>query len=171
MHDTSMDRMGEFVKKYLDVKKELKILDVGSWVKPGQELYKGQESYKGLFNLPNWKYYGLDIQPGNNVDIVAKETYEWGLELLSYDVIISGQCLEHVKDTKEWIKQVDKYLKVGGLVCIIAPWSYRQHRYPVDCWRILPDGMEFLLKDVCGFKILECFLKEVDCVGIASKIK
>jgi len=58
---------------------------------------------------------------------------------------------------------------VGGIVCIIAPWQWRYHRYPIDCWRILPDGMEFLLKDVCNFDILEIFLKESDCVGIARK--
>jgi SAM-dependent methyltransferase len=156
--------MEEFVKKYLDTEKELKILDVGS------SSVGGQPSYRTMFNSTRWKYYGLDIHGGDNVDIVAKDLYEWGLEFESYDVIISGQCLEHVKDTKEWIKQVDKYLKKNGIVCIIAPWQWRQHRFPVDCWRILPDGMEFLLKDICGFKMLECFLKEADCVGIAIKI-
>jgi hypothetical protein len=156
--------MKEFVGKYLDISKELKILDVGSWQK------HGQKSYRDLFSGRNWKYYGMDIQDGNNVDIVAKEVYEWGLDPLFYDVIISGQCLEHVKDTKEWIKQIDKSLKVGGLVCIIAPWQWKHHPYPVDCWRILPDGMEFLLKDVCGFEIIENFIKENDCIGIARKI-
>jgi SAM-dependent methyltransferase len=164
MHGSTLIRMTEFAKKYLDTKKELKILDVGSLQ------VKGQLSYKSIFNPPNWKYYGLDIHEGDNVDIVARGLYEWGLEPLSYDVIISGQCLEHIKDTKEWVKQVDKYLKKNGIVCIIAPWQWKQHRFPVDCWRILPDGMEFLLKDVCGFDILECFIRESDCIGIARKI-
>jgi len=163
MHDSSMNRMQEFIKKYLDVKKELKILDVGS------QQMAGQKSYRKMFASPVWKYSGMDLAPGNNVDIVAKDLYEWGLDPLFYDVIISGQCLEHVKDTKAWIEQINKYLKPGGLVCIIAPWQWRQHRYPVDCWRILPDGMEFLLKDVCKFEMLENFIKEYDCVGIARK--
>jgi SAM-dependent methyltransferase len=164
MHDSSMDRMREFVQKYLDINKETMVLDVGSWQN------KHQKSYRILFNSCNWKYYGMDIQEGDNVDIVAKSPYNWELEC-SYDVIISGQCIEHVKDTKEWIKQIDKHLKPEGMVCIIAPWQWRQHRYPVDCWRILPDGMEFLLKDVCGFDIIENFIKECDCVGIARKPK
>lgn len=165
MHNSSIDRMNEFVVKYLDDRKELKILDVGSWCDCGQK------SYRELFYSKKWKYCGVDLREGNNVDVVAKSPYEWGLEPLFYDVIISGQCLEHVKDTKEWVKQIDMYLKVGGLVCIIAPWNWGPHFFPYDCWRILPDGMEFLLKDVCGFEIIENFMRERDCVGIARKIQ
>jgi len=163
MHGSSLQRMEEFAKKYLNVEKELKILDVGSCQ------VGNQSTYKAIFNKPKWKYFGLDIQSGNNVDIVAKSLYDWGIESESYDVIISGQCLEHVKDTKEWIKQVNQGLKKEGVVCIIAPWQWKQHRFPVDCWRILPDGMEFLLKDVCGFKMIECCLNGADCIGIAQK--
>ena len=163
MHDTSLERMSEFTRKYLDIEKQLKILDIGS-LQVGND-----KTYKYLFNKPSWSYFGLDIQSGNNVDIVAKSIEDWGLEPEFYDVIISGQCLEHVKDTKEWIKQIDKYLKKNGLVCIIAPWQWLQHRCPIDCWRIFPDGMEFLLKDVCKFEMLENFMKATDCVGIARK--
>ncbi|HIH31568.1 TPA: class I SAM-dependent methyltransferase [Candidatus Woesearchaeota archaeon] len=161
MHESSYERMREFVLKYLNPRKKLKILDVGSYDVGG--------NYKKLFDNPNWEYYGGDIASGPNVDTVFKKPYDWGLKPESFDVIISGQCLEHVEDTKEWIMQINKALKTGGLVCIIAPWIWREHKYPVDCWRILPDGMNFLLKKVCGFKILKIFIKENDCVGIAKK--
>jgi len=164
MHDSSMERMKEFVAQYLNTNIKINVLDVGSCCK-----HKSQKSYRELFDNDNWSYFGLDLEVGNNVDIVAKSPYDWDINLELYDVVISGQCLEHVKDTKEWIKQIDKYLKPSGLVCIIAPWRWRQHRYPVDCWRILPDGMEFLLKDVCGFEIINIFIKEDDCIGVARK--
>lgn len=164
--------MKEFVRKYLPPKKNLKILDVGSMdvTKPNSK-NDFCNTYKDLFKKnDNWVYKGLDISEGKNVDIIAPDLYDWGVED-EFNVVISGQCLEHVKDTKEWILQVEKALKVDGVVCIIAPWQWPEHKYPVDCWRILPDGMKFLLKDVCGFKLLEVFKKERDCIGIARKVK
>ena len=162
MHESSMERMREFVNEYLDSNKHLRILDVGS--------YDVNGSYKHLFANKNWQYFGLDIEAGPNVDIVAKELYYWGLKH-QFDVIISGQCLEHVADTKRWILEIRKNLKPGGIVCIIAPWNWEEHRHPVDCWRILPDGMRFLLEDVCDFEIIKISKKENDCVGIARKRK
>ncbi|MFA7044577.1 MAG: hypothetical protein WC186_09550, partial [Bacteroidales bacterium] len=45
--------------------------------------------------------------------------------------------------------------KKGGLVCIITPFSVPEHRYPIDCWRILPDGYRYLLEKESDFTILE----------------
>ena len=33
-----------------------------------------------------------------------------------------------------------------GLICIIAPNGFKEHRYPVDCWRFFTDGMIALAK-------------------------
>jgi 2-polyprenyl-3-methyl-5-hydroxy-6-metoxy-1,4-benzoquinol methylase len=162
MHESSMNRMKEFVAEYLDPNKPLRILDVGSYGVNGL--------YRYLFNNSNWKYFGMDLEAGKNADIVAKGPYNWDTGQ-RFDVIISGQCLEHIKDLKEWIFQINENLKPGGIVCIVAPWAWEDHRYPVACWRILPDGMRFLLGDVCDFEILKIFKQETDCVGIAIKRK
>lgn len=149
-----------FVQKHLASKQHLKILDVGS--------YNVNGCYKPLFEKPGWDYIGLDIEPGKNVDLVG-EPYDWKVDKDSFDVVISGQCLEHVKDTHKWIRQLAQALKPGGLACVIAPWSFNEHRYPVDCWRILPDGMRFLLHDIGKLEVIEVFKCERDCVGIATK--
>lgn len=161
MHRSSKKRMGEFVQKYLDHSRKLRILDVGS--------YDINGSYKELFTSPNWEYVGADIEEGPNVDILLKHHYQWNIPEESFDVIISGQCMEHVEDLKEWISPMKKILKKDGLVCIIGPNKFKEHRHPVDCWRIFPDGMRFLLGKVCSFKVLECFKKGIDTVGIARK--
>jgi len=155
--------MSGFVNKYLDPNKNLRILDVGS--------YDVNGTYKKLFEKRNWQYFGLDIQPGPNVDIVAKELYNWGIKE-EYDIIISGQTLEHVKDTHKFMKAIYKAIKPGGLVCIIAPSvssqgiSFAEHRYPVDCWRIMTDGMTFLLEEICDFDVIKVWIQEDDCIGI-----
>ena len=162
MHKTSIYLMKHFITKYLNPKEKIEILDVGSCEKTG--------AYRKLCAKSNWKYTGLDITGGPNVDVVAKGPYTWGLSENYFDVVISGQCLEHVEDIKEWAKQIPKVLKKGGLVCLIAPWTWIEHRHPVDCWRVLPDGMKFILVKVCNFELLESHKKKTDCMGIARKV-
>ncbi|MBT4870430.1 MAG: methyltransferase domain-containing protein [Candidatus Diapherotrites archaeon] len=111
MHENSMKLMRNFVNNNLDKSKKLSILDVGS--------YDINGSYKELFDWP-WDYTGLDLEAGKNVDFVAKSLYDWGLDK-KFDVVISGQTLEHVKDTHKWILEVKKHVKKNGLICIIAP--------------------------------------------------
>lgn len=146
MHPQSFDLMKRFVDKYLNPDKQLEILDIGS--------YDVNGSYKKLFQNPKWKYYGLDMVEGPNVDIVSKSAYEFGLNK-HFDVVISGNCLEHVEAPWKWIKEVYNVTKQGGLVCIITPFSIGEHRYPKDCWRILPDGYRYLLEQETNFTVLE----------------
>ena len=165
MHNSSFEEMKKFVEKYLDTKKNLKIIDIGSMDVNG--------TYKDLFNCENWEYIGLDLEEGRNVDLVADSLYSWGGEDESFDVVISGQCLEHVKNTHLWIKEVARIVKKGGIVCIIAPWSFTEHRFPVDCWRILPDGMRFLLEEIAGLEVIDVYHNAplMDCIGIAKKYR
>jgi SAM-dependent methyltransferase len=146
MHKESYEIMEYFVKKYLDRSKKLEILDIGS--------YNVNGTYKELFNNSTWKYLGLDMTEGPNVDIVSISAYDFGIDK-KFDVVVSGNCLEHVEAPWKWISELVKVTKKGGLVCIITPFSLGEHRYPVDCWRILPDGYRFLLEKENNFKILE----------------
>lgn len=162
MHPNSMELMKDFISITLDKlnpDEPLTILDVGA------QDYNG--TYKELFNRPNWKYTAADIYPGPNVDIVFKSTYDWGDQ--QYDVVISGQCIEHVEDLKEWALQLKKTVRRGGHACIIAPWGMYEHRCPIDCWRIYPDGMKFLLEKICGFQLLAAYTKYNDCIGFAKR--
>jgi SAM-dependent methyltransferase len=146
MHKESFEIMKYFVDKYLDKNKQLDILDVGSFDVNG--------SYKSLFQKPSWNYSGLDIVEGPNVDIVSKGLYDFGLDK-QFDIVVSGNCLEHVESPQKWIQEIQKVTKKGGLVCIITPFSVEEHRYPLDCWRILPDGCKYLLEKESDFTVLE----------------
>ena len=52
-----------------------------------------------------------------------------------------------------------------------CPTSWVEHRHPVDCWRILPDGIKFLF-DLAGIKPIEVYhnAPEHDCIGIGIKL-
>lgn len=141
-----MQIMNYFIEEYLDKNHELDILDVGSFDING--------SYKSLFFNEKWNYTGIDIVVGPNVDIISKSEYEFGVKK-QYDVVISGNCLEHVEAPWLLIKEIEKTVKKGGLICLITPFSIGEHRYPIDCWRILPDGYKYLLEKESNFKVLE----------------
>lgn len=124
---------------------KLSILDMGSTDICG--------CYKPIFENANWRYTGVDLAPGPNVDVVLRKPYSWSeIGSQSVDVLISGQVLEHVEFFWLTILEVSRVLKPGGIACIIAPSGGYEHRYPVDCWRFYPDGMRALAR----FGRLEC---------------
>jgi len=160
MHESSYKAMEEAIS-VLDKNNPLKILDVGSFDVCG--------SYKPLFDFPQWQYVGLDIIEGPNVDLVV-DPYEWAVEDCSYDVVISGQCLEHVEMPWRWIMDVERVCKRGGLIIIIVPWNCHIHRHPVDCWRVLPDGLKVLCTKCADLDLQRCdAINCSDVLAIARK--
>jgi SAM-dependent methyltransferase len=116
-------------------------------------------SYRELFSHPQWKYVGIDMVAGPNVDIVLTDPYDWRqIPSASYDVVISGQTFEHVEYMWLSILEIERVLKPWGLVCLIAPSSGDEHRYPVDCWRFYPDGFRALAR----FAQLEVLMNTTD---------
>ena len=142
MHQSSYENMKEFVQsnfKNLDPKKKLRVLDVGSLDLNG--------SYRNLFDADFWIYEGLDMEHGENVDFVPADPYNWKeLRSNTYDLIISGQALEHIEFPWKTFENLERLLKPSALCCIIAPSSGPEHKHPVDCWRFYPDGMKALCK-------------------------
>ncbi len=142
--------MKMFIEKRLP-DKELKILDLGSRVVKGQEKLG---SYRQLITNNKWNYIGVDTDTGENVDIVLKDGYKFPFKDEEFDVIISGQTLEHIEYPWVWMTELARILKKRGLCCIIAPAVIHEHRYPIDTYRYYPDGMKALAK-WSGLTVLE----------------
>lgn len=158
MHQAAFDKMRIFVDKYLMgcSDKRLSILDVGSCVK------EGQVSQKILFGQTNWAYKGLDLEEGENVDIVVKDPYDWReIESDSFDVVVSNQTFEHIPFFWVTAFEIGRVLKEGGLACIIAPSAGDQHRFPLDTFRYYPDGFSSLC-DYLGFINIETYRQDID---------
>lgn len=135
MHQHSLDLMADFRRHHLDARNNeaLTILDLGS------RDFNG--SYREVLAHPGWRYIGVDLTPGPNVDVVLQDAYHWReLRSESADVLVSGQTFEHTEFFWETMAEIARVLKPGGLCCIIAPSCGPEHRYPRDCWRIFPDG-------------------------------
>lgn len=159
MHKGSIEIMAEFRNT---LPESGRVLDVGSLDCNG--------SYKPLF--AGWEYIGLDIVPGKNVDHVSPEPYHWeGLDDESFDVVISGQTLEHVEKPELLFGEIRRVLKRGGKCCIVAPSEGPAHNDP---WyqNISKDYMRRLAKGA-SLKFFKLYISESlpfrDCVLIAEK--
>lgn len=134
--------MQKFVAEFLS-DRELKILDLGSRVVPGQS-YLG--SYRQFCTNKKWHYTGLDIEAGENVDIVITDGYKFPFDNGAFDVVLSGQAIEHIEYPWVWFEEMARVLKKDGLCCVIAPAVSPEHRHPIDTYRYYPDGMRALAK-------------------------
>ena len=153
MHQSSIDGMLLFRKKYLDNRKDepLLIVDLGSLDVNG--------SYRPHFDVPSWTYRGIDMSPGKNVDIVLRNPYNWReLKSNSVDVLISGQAFEHIEFFWITMLEIERVLRPGGLCCIIAPSGGAEHGYPVDCWRFYTDGFAALAR-FARLEVVEVFTR------------
>jgi len=149
MHPSSYDKMAAFRRDYLEARRleRLTILDLGS-----QDI---NGSYRPLFSEPAWRYVGIDMVAGKNVDVVLRDPYHWReIAANSADVVISGQTFEHTEFFWLTMHQIARALKPGGLCCVLAPSSGPEHRYPVDCWRVYPDGFRAVAR-YAGLETLE----------------
>lgn len=147
MHKSSMLRMKYFADHYVVGGKGKKILDVGS--------YDVNGCYKEIFSNIDIEYIGLDIEEGNNVNVVVKKLYCWdSLKDESFDYIISGQAFEHIEYPWLTMQEIYRKLKPDGIICIIAPNGLGEHRFPKDCYRYYADGMN-AMASWAGFKIIE----------------
>lgn len=118
---------------------EASVLDVGS--------YDVNGTYRPLVTELGWRYTGLDLTAGPNVDVVASDPDHFPIADASYDVVISGSTMEHVARPWRWVPELVRVLRPGGLLAIVTHWQFPEHRYPRDYWRFMVDGMELLFDD------------------------
>jgi SAM-dependent methyltransferase len=138
------------------------VLDVGA--------YDVNGCYRGMVTARGWSYIGLDLLDGPNVDVVCPQPYTWPIADGAFDIVISGSTLEHVEMPWLWIIEAARVLRPGGLLAVITHTRFALHRHPVDCWRVMPDGMRVL------FDLTDCLRDydiqmycETDISGVAYK--
>ena len=142
--------MQYFKETYLNPNEELKILDIGSFDKDGNY------NYGLILNEKKWTYHGLDLKPGNNIDIVVENAYDWEDEIEdeTYDLVISGQAFEHIEFFWLTLEQVKRVLKPGGLFFLIVPSTGPVHKNPYDCYRFNENAMKAMAKYI-NLRVIE----------------
>lgn len=158
MHPESSQLMTEALSG-LEVESAV-VLDVGSLDING--------TYRPIVESRGWRYVGLDLQSGRNVDVVTSHPYEYPFDDGAFDVVISGSTMEHVPALWLWMPELHRILKDGGWLAMCTVMVWGEHRHPVDCWRVLPDGMEFLLS-WAGFQRPQIRTSAETILGLAYK--
>lgn len=159
MHDASLTEMTRILARWPG---GANLLDVGS--------YDVNGTYRPLVERKGWQYTGLDVCVGPNVDIVSPDPYHFPLADAAYDIVISGSTMEHVQAIWLWVPELVRVLRPGGMLAIITHTNYPYHRYPVDCWRVMPDGARYLFDltgNLCAYDIR--MYNETDISMVAYK--
>lgn len=145
MHPSSMENMRRVRNKYLpEVSEEWKVLDVG-----GRGL-ASDRSYRGVFPEPK-EYLVADIQEGLGVTHMMPGPYTLPFDNDTFDLIVSGQMLEHCSNPFKSVAEMQRVLKPGGHIAIIVPSSGPYHDSQ-DGWRFLKDAFRFIGEDIGGFE-------------------
>lgn len=79
----------------------------------------------------------------------------------TYDIVLSGQVIEHVRRIWDWMLELERVVKPGGLVITIGPWSWPYHAVPIDCWRIHEEGPRSLYKHA-GLEVMEVHSESIE---------
>ncbi len=131
-------KISEFIK-YSE-----KILNLGS----GSETVLGAKFWEYIEDHTN--IVNLDINPGENVDIVA-DASDMPFSDKTFDLIICQAVLEHIKDPKKVISEIKRVLKKEGFLYCTVPFLQGYHADPDDYQRYTTQGIKYLLSD---FKII-----------------
>ena len=166
MHHNSMLLFNKHASNYFSP--GMNVLEIGARI---PSAYK--ESL-GDINL-DWNYLDIDgagigsdlksMKRTEKLDYLTIDNYNFAIDSDTFDVVLSGQVLEHVPKAWVWIKELARVTKPGGYVITLNPVSWPYHEAPVDCWRIFPEGMRALYEDAG----LEVELSLYDCLESSAK--
>jgi hypothetical protein len=139
MHPTVLDWVGRtLTAEHIAGKKVLEVgsYDVNGSVRPYIE------------SLGPAMYHGVDAAPGPRVDqVVDCEQLSAQVGYSSWDVVITTEMLEHVRDWRACMLQLMYALKPGALLVITtrSP-GFPYHPFPEDHWRYTNAQMRAILE-------------------------
>ncbi len=122
------------------------VLDVGC----------GRKPYRGL--VPAQRYVGVDLDtPELRALGEADLFYDGGkipLADAQFDAVICSQVLEHVFAPAEFLAEIGRVLRPGGLLLLTTPFVWDEHSQPYDFGRYSSFGLKHVLESA-GFEVRE----------------
>jgi SAM-dependent methyltransferase len=109
-----------------------------------------------LESLGPKRYLGVDISEGPGVDEVCDaEDLVATYGEASFDLVVTTEMLEHVRDWKTVVDNIKRVTRPGGLIVVTTrSRGFALHGFPHDHWRYEPEDMRAIFAD-CTIERLE----------------
>lgn len=105
---------------------------------------------------PQAQYVGLDLLPGDGVDVVA-DLHEVAshFDAGHFDAIFLPWIMEHVR--RPWIVAAELAVitRPGGLLYVGTHQSFPYHPYPADYWRFSREALAEVFAEDVGWRVVE----------------
>ena len=115
------------------------------------------------------EYVGVDIHGGPGVDVVcgAEDIIDrFGKD--HFDVVVSTEMLEHVRDWRTVFSNIKNVCKPGGVILLTTrSFGFNYHGFPHDFWRYELDDMRTIFSD-CEVLALQA---DPEMPGVLIKVK
>ena len=106
----------------------------GPVIEVGSKDYGNTSSFRDFY--AGCEYIGIDMEPGNNVDLVVDLTKGVGeLRTNHFALGICCSVLEHVRRPWLFADHLTSVIGPGGALYMSVPWVWRYHAYPDDYYR------------------------------------
>jgi SAM-dependent methyltransferase len=120
-----------------------RVLDVGCGTKP-YERYVAATSYVGLEHNKTVHSRADVFYDGTIFPFAANE----------FDAVLCNQVLEHVFTPEQFLMEIRRVLRAGGLLLLTVPFVWDEHEQPYDFGRYSSFGLRALLER-SGFKVIQ----------------
>jgi SAM-dependent methyltransferase len=102
------------------------------------------------------EYVGVDIEAAPEVDVICDiEKLCEKFDAESFDLVVTTEVLEHVRDWRLAVSNLKRMCRPGGVVIVTTrSYGFAYHGYPFDYWRYELSDMRSLFDD-CAVEALE----------------
>lgn len=99
-------------------------------------------------------YVGFDVLPGENVDICGDAHFLSEYVKQEVDAVSSQSTFEHLIMPWKVVEEINKVLRVGGLVFTQTHQTWPVHEAPWDFFRFSKEAWRGLFNEASGFRII-----------------
>jgi len=157
MHPSSVQNMKVARAKFLQYLSALpspKVLDVGGLH------HVPHKSYLRLFeDIVGIEWFVADIKAHSSVTHVMPGPYTLPFEDNTFDLVVSGQMLEHCSNPFKSIAEMKRVLRPGCRMVLIAPSAGPYHDVQ-DCWRFQKDAWKVIMEDIGGMQTIAQWISD-----------
>jgi SAM-dependent methyltransferase len=123
-----------------------RVLDIGCGTKPYRRLFPGATQYLGTETKRTFT-------PGGQADVTCfgeALPFRTG----AFDAVVCTEVLEHVAEPSDFLRDVVRVMRPGGVLLLTTPQTWGLHEEPYDFYRYTKYGLAYLFRKA-GLEMME----------------